>query len=143
MEDLSRNIWTSRTDGSHGTNAVAGSSDPSDDYGHGTLMAGVIGAVGNNGKGVVGVAWRVQMMACKCFNSNGIASDSAILACMDYAQANGARIISASFDSTGFGQALSNAIVSASAAGIIFVASAGNNSTNLDVTPHYPACFAI
>ena len=142
-EDLSANMWTNPTDGSHGTNAIAGTSDPSDDNGHGTLMAGVIGAVGNNGKGVVGVAWQVQLMACKCFNSSGTASDSAILACMDYALANGARIISASFDSTGFGQALSNAIFSTSAAGILFVASAGNNSVNVDLTPHYPACYGI
>jgi subtilisin family serine protease len=142
-EDLASNVWTNPTDGSHGTNAVAGTSDPSDDNGHGTLMAGVLGAVGNNAKGVVGVAWQVQMMACKCFDSSGNASDSAILACIDYALGNGARIISASFDSTGFGNALSNAIFSASAAGIIFVASAGNNSTNVDVIPHYPACYRI
>ncbi len=142
-EDLAANMWTNPSDGSHGTNAIAGTTDPSDDNGHGTLMAGVLGAVGNNGKGVVGVAWQVQMMACKCFNSSGVATDSAILACMDYAIGNGARIISASFDSTGFGQALSNSIFSASAAGIIFVASAGNNSANIDVTPHYPACYAI
>lgn len=142
-EDLAANMWTSTLDGSHGTNAVAGTTDPNDDNGHGTLMAGVLGAVGNNSKGVVGVAWAVQMMACKCFNSSGAATDSEILACMDYAQANGARIISASFDSPSFGSALSNAIYSARSAGMIFVASAGNNSTNIDVIPHYPACYGI
>ena len=39
------------------------------------MVAGVLGAVGNNGKGVVGVAWQMQMMACKCLNSSGNGSD--------------------------------------------------------------------
>jgi subtilisin family serine protease len=57
------------------------------------MVAGVLGAVGNNGKGMTGVAWRVQMMACKCLN-NGSGSDSTVFACVDYALANGAQIIS-------------------------------------------------
>ena len=142
-EDLAANVWNNPVDGTHGTNAIAGTTDPTDDNGHGTLLAGVIGGAGNNGKGIVGVTWRVQLMACKCFNSSGVSSDSAILGCIAFAQANGARIINASFDSTSFGQALSNAIYSASTAGIIFVTSAGNNATNIDAIPHYPACYKI
>jgi subtilisin family serine protease len=106
-------------------------------------MAGVIGGVGNNGKGVVGVAWNIQLMACKCFNSSGASSDSAIIAAIDFARLNGAQILSASFDSTSFGGPLSNAIYRASQAGMLFVASCGNNFANCDVTPHYPACFDI
>jgi hypothetical protein len=106
-------------------------------------MAGVIGAVGNNGKGVTGVAWRIQLMACKCFNSSGSATDSAIVECIEFARTHGARIISASFDSTAFGVTLSNAIYSARSAGILFVASAGNNSADIDATPHYPAGYDI
>jgi subtilisin family serine protease len=142
-EDLSSNMWTSPLDGSHGTNSFAGTTDPNDDEGHGTLMAGVIGGVGNNGKGVVGVAWNVQLMACKCFNNTGASVDSAIIAAIDFARINGAKIINASFDSTNFGIALSNAIYRASQAGIIFVSSCGNNAANVDITPHYPACFGI
>jgi subtilisin family serine protease len=142
-EDLAANMWVNPLDGGHGTNSFAGTNDPADDEGHGSLMAGVIGGVGNNGKGVVGVAWNVQLMACKCFNSSGVSSDSAIVAAIDYARQNGARIISASFDSTNFGVSLSNAVFRASQDGILFVASCGNNSANVDVTPHYPACFKI
>jgi len=142
-EDLASNIWTNPLDGAHGTNSFSGTNDPNDDEGHGTLMAGVIGGVGNNGKGVVGVAWNVQLMACKCFNSAGASSDSAIVAAIDYARQNGARVISASFDSTNFGIALSNAVYRAAQAGIIFVSSSGNNAANIDITPHYPACFGI
>jgi subtilisin family serine protease len=83
------------------------------------------------------------MMACKCLNSSGNGSDSDLIACIDYARTNGARIINASLDSTGFSLALSNAIVSVRDAGIIFIASAGNNSANIDATPHYPACYNI
>ncbi|HZR18713.1 MAG TPA: S8 family serine peptidase, partial [Verrucomicrobiae bacterium] len=91
-EDLAANTWVNSVDGGHGTNSFAGTNDPNDDQGHGTIMAGVIGAVGNNGKGVVGVAWKVQLMACKCFNSAELSSDSAIVAAIDYARLNGARI---------------------------------------------------
>jgi subtilisin family serine protease len=142
-EDLSANMWVNPVDGGHGTNSFAGTNDPNDDEGHGTLMAGVIGGVGNNGKGVTGVAWQVQIMACKCFDSAGVSSDSAIIAAIDYARLNGARIINASFDSPNFGAGFSNSVYRASLAGILFVASCGNDSTNVDVWPRYPACLGI
>jgi hypothetical protein len=107
-----------------------------------TMVAGVLGAVGNNGKGVCGVAWRVQMMACKCLDS-GSGSDSTVIACIDYALANGAKIINASFDSPTPSLALSNAIVAARDAGVIWVASAGNNTYNVEVNPSYPTCYGI
>jgi subtilisin family serine protease len=142
-EDLAANMWRDPVDGAHGTNSIAGTNDPNDDEGHGTLMAGVIGAMGNNGKGVTGVAWSIQLMACKCFNNSGASSDSAIVAAIDYARLHGANIINASFDSPNLGIALSNAVVRAQLSGVLFVASSGNNSVNLDITPHYPACFDI
>jgi subtilisin family serine protease len=144
-EDLASNMWVNPLDGGHGFNAFDGTNDPSDDStSHGTMIAGVLGAVGNNGKGVTGVAWQVQMMACKCLN-NGSGSDSTVIACIDYAVTNGAKIINASFDSPSFSQAVSNAIVTTRDAGIIWVASAGNGNPgiNIDVTPHYPACYEI
>ncbi len=144
-QDLAANIWANPADGTHGTNSIGGTTNPNDDStsGHGTIMAGVIGAVGNNGLGITGVAWDVKMMACKCFDANGQSSDSAIIAAMDFARAHGARVISASFDGPGFGLALSNAIYSVRNAGIIFVASAGNNALNIDLTPRYPSCYDI
>src|SRR5215469_16529174 len=77
-EDLASNMWLNPIDGGHGFNAFTGSNNVADDNGHGTWMAGVLGAVGNNGKGVVGVAWSVQMMACKCLDSNASGSDSTL-----------------------------------------------------------------
>ncbi len=145
-EDLAANMWVSPVDGSHGWNAVATNNLPLDDGGHGSLVAGVLGAVGNNGKGVVGVAWQVQMMACKCLTAAGSGSDSDLIACIDYARTNGARIINASLDSPSFSLALSNAIIVARDAGIIWVASAGNGTSagrNVDNSPSYPACYQI
>jgi hypothetical protein len=106
-------------------------------------MAGVIGAVGNNDLGVVGVAWQVQMMACVCLSNTGTGNDSDVLTCINYAITNGARIINASFSSTSYSQATSNAIVAARDAGIIVVAAPGNTSVDVDVQPTYPACLQI
>ncbi len=141
-EDLSANMWTSPDNGSHGLNALAHNFDPSDDAGHGTQVAGIVGAVGNNGKGVTGVAWKTQLMACKCFNNFGVGNVSDAIICMDYAATNGARIINASF---GFAEsaALSNAVVSLREAGIILVAAAGNSTQNVDTLPTYPACYPL
>jgi len=144
-EDLAANMWVNPRDGGHGWNALTGTNTPLDDQGHGTMMAGVLGAVGNDGKGMVGVAWRVQIMACKCFNNANppVGYDSDIVTCIDYARTNGAQIINASLGGNGNSQSLSNAIYAARAAGIIVVAAAGDNPRNIDVTPYYPACYGL
>jgi len=142
-EDLAANMWTSPSDGGHGWNAFATNTSSGDDQGHGTLVAGVIGAVGNNGKGVAGVAWQVQLMAGKCLDGSGNGTDSTLISCIDYARTNGAKIINASLDSPGYSAAVSNAIVACRDAGIIFVSSAGNNGANIDVTARYPSCYDI
>jgi subtilisin family serine protease len=143
-EDLKSNIWVNPLDGSHGWNALVGSNNPSDDSGngHGTMVSGVLGAVGNNTKGVVGVAWQVQLMACKCFNSAGKGTISDCITCMEFARTNGARIINASWGFTN-SLALSNAVWSLRDDGIIVVAACGNEGTNVDVNPTYPACYPM
>jgi len=126
-EDLASNMWVNPDDGGHGLNALTGSTIRNDDSssGHGTLMAGVIGGVGNNGKGVTGVRGKYNSMACKCFSSSNTAAPRISSLCIDYARTNGARVINASFSSPSNSISLSNAIFSARDAGIIFVASAG------------------
>jgi subtilisin family serine protease/subtilisin-like proprotein convertase family protein len=113
--------------------------NPMDDQGHGTHVAGTIGAVGNNGIGVTGVAWEVQLMAVKFLNSRGQGSTSAAIKSINYAVAHGAKILNNSWGGGGFDQLLSNTIDAARANGVIFVAAAGNNTRNNDVTPTYPA----
>ena len=121
---------------------ISNPNDPSDDLGHGTHVAGIIGAVGNNGLGVVGVAWQVKLMACK-FLSPTAGSESDAVECFDYARTRGAKVINASFVAPVFLNMLYPAITNCRAAGIIFVCAAGNDQINNDVTPYYPASFKL
>lgn len=143
-EDLALNMWVNPTDGGSGWNALTGTNNPADDSGHGTLVAGVLGAVGNNGKGVVGVAWRVQIMACKCFNNLGTGKVSDAVTCLDYARTHGARVVNASWGFTN-SLALSNAVFALREAGIVVVAACGNSASpvDLDLDPVYPACYPL
>jgi len=142
-EDLAANMWVNPNDGGHGFNALNGTNDPSDDNGHGTQVSGILGGVGNNGIGVAGVAWRVQIMACKFLDRSGYGTNSDAIACIDYARTHGAQIINASWGDYEYSMSLSNAVYSARNAGIIFVAAAGNNSTDIDTDPYYPASYDL
>jgi len=130
----------------YGIDAVLGTGDPEDMVGHGTHVSGIIGAVGNNSVGVVGVAWQVRLMDCKFLNElgQGAGSISDAITCIDYARSKGARIINASWGGYSFtSTALYEAVRSARDAGIIFVAAAGNDGSDNDVTPLYPASYDL
>ena len=121
------------------------SGDPNDTNGHGTGVAGIIGAVGNNAKGTVGVAWQVQIMACKYPGLQvGYVADA--IACISYAIDKGAHIMNASwFVVPGYSPySLDVAIRTGGNHGIIFVAAAGNFSLNNDLDQLftvYPASY--
>lgn len=117
--------------------------NPFDDNGHGTHVAGTIGATGNNGVGITGVTWDVQIMPLKFLASNGSGFLSDAVEAVQYATANGADIINASFGGGGFNSMMQSAIRSFQEAGGIFVAAAGNESNNNDVTPSYPANYNL
>lgn len=128
----------------HGINAVLHTGVPLDDHGHGTHVSGIIGAAGNNSVGVVGVAWQVQLMACKAFDAQGNGAISDLVTCIDYARDKRANIINASWgDPSFYSNALYDAIARAAQAGIIFVAAAGNQNSDNDATPTYPANFGL
>lgn len=112
-----------------------------DDQGHGTHCAGTIGATGNNGIGLAGVAWGVRLMALKFLSSTGSGTDSDAVICIDYARLKGAKILSCSWGGGGAGASLQAAIERARTAGILMVAAAGNDSTNNDLNPSYPASY--
>jgi subtilisin family serine protease len=129
-----------------GIDASNDDSDPLDDNGHGTLVSGVIGAVGNNGVGVVGVNWQVKILACKMIASNGSGALSDALECLDYIAAmkgRGVNIVAAnaSWVTSEFSQALLDAIETLTQLGVLFVAAAGNSSTDVGSCPAYPAGF--
>src|SRR5262249_52570843 len=75
-----------------GWNTNANNNRPFDDHSHGTHLAGLIGAVGNNGLGVSGIAWDVQLMPVKFLNGSGSGSVTQFIAALNYAVANGAKI---------------------------------------------------
>jgi serine protease len=114
-------------------------SNPMDDNGHGTHVAGTIGAVGNNSVGVVGVNWNVKIMALKFLSASGSGNLSNAVLALNYAVANGAKVSNNSYGGGGFFAAMDTAVANARAAGHIFVAAAGNENNNNDVNPSYPA----
>jgi subtilisin family serine protease len=125
--------------------------DPMDDHGHGTHTAGTIGAVGNNGIGVVGVNWNVKILPCKFLRADGSGTDAAAIECFNYIVAlkNKGVNIRVSSNSWGsprdltapFPYALKSAIDAAADVGILNVFAAGNIGTDNDVTPFDPASF--
>jgi subtilisin family serine protease/outer membrane protein assembly factor BamB len=129
----------------NGINAITGTGNPTDDHGHGSHVAGIIGAVGNNAAGISGVAWRVQIMALKFLRgSTGGGATSDAIECIEYAIQHGAHIINASYGAatneiTQFDPAEFDAIRQARDAGVVFVAAAGNDGADMDLSAHYPA----
>jgi subtilisin family serine protease len=112
---------------------------------HGTMVAGIIGAEGNNEKGVTGVTWKTKLMPLRVLNDKGEGKINSVVRAIDYATANGANIINLSFVTFSYSQSLQDAIARAYHAGVIIVAAAGNDQnngdgTNTSKTPIYPAC---
>lgn len=110
--------------------------DPSDDNGHGTAVAGVVAAAGNNGIGVAGLAFGCSILPVKIADSAGIAAYSDIASGIKYAVDRGARVINISMAGDSSSKTLQNAIDYAWAKNVLVVAAAGNNSS---ATPLYPA----
>ena len=111
--------------------------DPFDLNLHGTHVAGTIGAKGDNNQGITGVDWDVSLMALRALDNYGSGSNAGITAAFNYAGDNGADVVNASLNGTGFSQAMLDSINAAP--NTLFVAAAGNNATNNDTTtPRYP-----
>ncbi len=111
---------------------------------HGTHVSGTISAIANNGKGIVGMNHKVQIMTLKFLGGpHGSGDLAGAAAAVDYAVANGARIISTEkLGGRRELQILLNAIQNAQNSGVLFVAAAGNESENNDAVPSYPASYA-
>ena len=117
--------------------------DPMDEEEHGTHCAGTIGAVGNNGVGLVGVAWNVQIMGCRMHGADGTGFTSDAIICVDYAVNNGAQVINASYGGDHFLRSALDAYQRARDAGVIVVAAAGNDGRNTDDEPNYPSSYDV
>ncbi len=129
---------------SNGYDFVNFDSDPRDDNGHGTAVAGTAAASGNNGQGVAGIAWGVSVLPVKVMDSNGMGSYSAIASGINYAATNGAKVINLSLGGTNHSRVLEDAVNFAWSKGAVVIAAAGNNGTTNTVYPAaYSNCMAI
>ena len=156
--DLRDNMWTNEgeipnngidddgngfVDDYRGWDFANNDNDPMDDHFHGTHVAGTIAAAGNNGIGVVGVNWNARIMPLKFLDANGSGSLQSAIGAIEYAAKMGARVSNNSWGGGPFSQALHDAIVNAENQGHLFVAAAGNDGTNNDFQPTYPATYDL
>lgn len=157
-EDLQANMWVNPgeipdngldddmngfVDDVHGYDFRNNDGDPMDDHKHGTHVAGTIGAVGNNAIGVAGVNWTAKIMAVKFLSSSASGTLADAVAGIDYAVANGAKILNNSWGSSTFNAALLDAIYSSDEMGVLFFAAAGNQGRDTDPSPFYPASYDV
>ena len=160
--DLSQNMWVNRydypnngidedgntingnvyTDDYHGWDFSNNNNDPNDTDGHGTHIAGIIGALANNNRGVAGINWNVRVMPLKFMESTGdVASE---IKAIYYAVRMGAKIINASYGDKEYSSAEYDAVKYAGDNGVLFVAAAGNSAGDNDgPSKMYPASYDL
>jgi subtilisin family serine protease len=151
--DLAANIWNNADeipnngidddangyiDDIRGWDFANNDNDPIDVFGHGTLCAGVVGAVGNNGIGIIGIAWNCKIMPVRVIDDQGWCYSSVIAEGIRYATDNGANVISMSFnaDDSNNTNIMLDAVNYAYSKGVFLCAAAGNENTS---TGGYPA----
>jgi hypothetical protein len=160
--DLAPNIWVNggedcagcRTNGAdddgngyvddwRGWDFANGDNDPTDDNGHGTHVAGTVAATGNNGLGVAGVTWSSRIMPLKFLGADGSGTTADAISAILYARGKGVPILNNSWGGGEVSEALRDAIEQTDASGELFVAAAGNDFTNTDFEPFYPASYDV
>jgi subtilisin family serine protease len=160
-QDLAGNMWhrpadmemyfdeqLGVVDDANGFSAVDRARDPMDENGHGTHCAGIVGAEGDNGEGIAGVNWKIEIMPLKFMGKGGFGTTKDAIEAINYVierkrEGVNVRVISASWGSRSKSKALEDVIRKAGEADILFVAASGNDSENADRTPHYPANYQL
>ncbi|MCK5407347.1 MAG: S8 family serine peptidase, partial [Candidatus Krumholzibacteria bacterium] len=127
----------------HGWDFRNNDNNPFDDAGHGTHVSGTVGAVGNNGIGVVGVSWNVRIMPVKFLSSSGGGTTADAIESVEYTTMMGVDLTNNSWGGGIFSTALRDAIEDAGDAGYLFVAAAGNGASDTDIYPHYPSSYDL
>ncbi len=165
--DLKDSIWTNTgeipddgidndldgfIDDVHGWDFVRQTGDPQPDLSegwlpggaaHGTIVSGIIGAMGNNGEGIAGIAWPIRLMPLRAVDAFGRGNSVHVTQAIRYAVDHGAKVINLSFSGDHFDQAMHDEILRAYQRGVVVVAATGNTRGGMDLnkTPVYPVCF--
>ncbi|HEY9282004.1 MAG TPA: S8 family peptidase, partial [Pyrinomonadaceae bacterium] len=155
--DLANNRWTNPADPANGQDDggdgfvddlsgwdwVSNSGVVTDPAGHGTAVAGLIAAEGDNGVGTAGVMWSASVMSLRVLDERGAGDVASAIEAIDYASARGAHVVNCSWGTDAESRALSEAVARAGRRGSLVVASAGNDSRDIDAAPRYPAAFDL
>lgn len=124
----------------NGYNAAADSNDPKDDNGHGTHCAGTIGAVGNNGTGVVGVNQEARILPVRFLSKDGSGNTADAIKALVYTSRTGARVVNNSWGGNKYNQLVFDVMADSES---LFVCAAGNEAYDNDVRPVYPANYEL
>ena len=162
--DLAGNVWANPreiagngidddtngfVDDVNGWNFISNTNNVQDGYGHGTHVAGIIGAVGNNGVGIAGLNWQVSLLNLKIISDAGIGTVSAALAAISYVTTmrrdleTNIVVTNNSWTADGFSVVMRDAIAALNDLNIGFVAAAGNSASDNDILPRYPASYDV
>jgi subtilisin family serine protease len=154
--DLAPSLWTNPgeiggngvdddgngyVDDVHGYDFVENDGTPQDANGHGTHVAGIVGARGGNGIGGAGVAWRARLMAIRVLDGQARGTTAAVAVGLRYAVDNGARIVNLSLAGPTSTPDLEEAVRYARAHGVLIVVAVGNDGIDLTNAPTYPAAY--
>lgn len=159
--DLAANIWRNSgeipgngkdddkngyIDDVRGWDFINNDNDPKDDNSHGTHVAGIAAAVGNNGIGIAGANWKAKIMPIKVIQSSGRGDAATIAKGITYAANKGANVINMSFGSTVLSLAMRDALANAYATAVL-VAASGNDACCINCSlcggPRFPAAFSF
>ena len=153
--DLKQNLWTNSketengldddgngyVDDVQGVDIVTGRGSGNDENGHGTHVAGIIGARGNNDRGISGLCWKVKIVNVRILDAEGRGYVAQQVAGIEYALRAGAKVINCSFGGPDSSDVMRDAIAEARKQGALIVAAAGNDGVDTDTTPFYPAAY--
>ncbi len=157
-EDLRDNLWINEDeifgngidddgngfiDDRFGWDFIENSGDVTDGNGHGTHVAGIAGAQGNNGIGITGTAWDASIMALRWLDDFGFGTTSDSVLALDYAVENGAKVINASYGGRLYSQIEYEAVLRAEQAGVILITASGNEGYNNDQVGDYPGGYDL